>query len=205
MQPMQRVSISNLRHLLEDALVKRGCTQEDAYYVADDYLESELRGKASHGIIKFIKELEFIQDRQGVPTIIHDTPQFVLIDARREIGLLAARFATGVAIERAQKNGITIVGMHNMQRYGSLYRWVKTIAEAELIGIVTNTSEPVIAPPKGNVPVLGSNPLAVGIPTSKEPIVLDMATSKVSMSTLLQNIHAGVAVPQDTFFNKRGE
>lgn len=205
MKPVKRIAIPDLRCLLGETLVKHGCNQEDAYYVADDYIEAELRGKRSHGVIKFIEELEFIEDREGSPKIVQDTPQFVLIDAQKEIGPLAARFATSVAIERATRHGISIVGMKNMQRYGSLRRWVKILSEADLVGVVANTCEPVVVPPGGTIPILGSNPIAIGIPTSNEPIIVDMATSKVAVSTLLQSTQDGTPIPQSAFLNEAGE
>ncbi len=46
-------------------------------------------------------------------------------------------------------------------------------------------------------PLFGTNPLAIGIPSPDEPVVLDMATSAMAYFGLVQAKTAGVKIPRD--------
>ena len=52
-----------------------------------------------------------------------------------------------------------------------------------------------MAPPGGQQPYLGTNPIAAAIPTSLNPIVIDLATSQVPRGRILAAARAGEAIP----------
>lgn len=199
-----KINIYILKKLLTDILVKRGLSRENAEFVANDYWESEISGKKTHGIIKFYKELQYLSDKEAEPQIVIDKNSVVLINANKEIGPIATKKAIDILIQRTKKNGVAIVGMINAQRYGALNHWASFIAKANLVGIITNSSEPAVAPYGGISPILGTNPLSIGIPTTGDPIILDMATSKSSMSQLLLAQINKELLPEKTFLNKKG-
>jgi L-2-hydroxycarboxylate dehydrogenase (NAD+) len=62
-----------------------------------------------------------------------------------------------------------------------------------------------IAPPGGYDPVLATNPIAYGIPTSREPLVVDMATSKRAWGQVRLANKYGTELPKDTFYNNKGK
>lgn len=200
-----KVNIFNLKSLLIKILKRKGLTHNEAHIIVDEYLEAEISGKKTHGILKFLKELPFINDRKGLPIIITDNKAVVLVDANKEIGQLGAMFCINILINRAKKYGIGLVGMKNSQRYGALCFWAKKIAQSDLIGIVINSCEPAATVFGGRTPILGTNPIAIGIPGLGEPIVLDMATSKKPMSTLLYSMLYNKPLPEKTFINSKGE
>lgn len=198
-----RINIYTLKKILEDVLVKKGFSEKDANFIANDYWRSEIGGKTTHGVVKFLKELQYLTDKQNSPEIITDNKSMVLVDAHREVGSLAAKYSIDLLIKRAKRYGLAIVGMKNAQRYGALNHWALYIAKADLIGIVINSCEPASTAYGGVSPILGTNPLAIGVPTSSDPIVLDMATSKASMSRLLLSMY-GQPLPRKTFFDSKG-
>ncbi len=198
------VDIFVLKSLLIKILKRKGLNQSEATIIADEYWEAEISGKKTHGIAKFLKELRYVADRKGSPSIIIDNKAVVLVDANKEIGQLGAKFCIDILINRTKRYGIGLIGMKNSQRYGSLSFWANRIAQANLVGIITNSCEPATAVFGGITPILGTNPIAIGIPTFKEPIVLDMATSKVSMSTLLYSAIYNKFLPKETFLDNKG-
>lgn len=199
-----KINIYTLRKLLEEILVKKGFSGKDAKFIANDYWESEIGGKTTHGIVKFLKELQYLTDKRISPEIIIDNKSMLLVDAHREVGSLAAKYSIDLLIKRTKRYGSAIVGMKNAQRYGALNHWALQIAKVDLIGIVINSCEPATTAYGGTSPVLGTNPLAIGVPTSSDPIVLDMATSKASMSRLLLSMY-GQPLPAKTFFDSKGD
>lgn len=199
------VNIYKLKEQMEDILLQHGVELNSAKIVANDYWEAEMSGKKTHGISKFIKELAYLHEREGNPEIIIDKGSIMLVDGHKEFGQIAANYCVDLLIERTKRNGIAMVGLKNIQRYGALQSWVKKIAENDLIGIITNTCEPAAAPFGASSKVLGSNPIAVGIPTLTEPILLDMATSQVAMSTIWTSLIEKRNLPESTFFDKNGK
>lgn len=200
-----KINIYQLLTLMTDILLSRGLNQDEAELVAHDYWEAELGGKTTHGVSKFLQALPYITERVGRPEIIVDKGGIVSVNGNREVGQLAASFCTNLVIERAKTHGIAIVSITNIQRYGVLASWVKKIAEHNFVGILVTTCEPAAAAYNATTPVLGSNPIAVGIPTTHEPIVLDMATTQVSMSSIWKALLEKQSLPKDLFFDENGD
>jgi LDH2 family malate/lactate/ureidoglycolate dehydrogenase len=63
--------------------------------------------------------------------------------------------------------------------------YVEMIAKAGLVAIHTAASSRLEAPPGGTRAVLGTNPIAISVLSSRGPIVLDMGTSAYMMTEVL--------------------
>ncbi len=51
----------------------------------------------------------------------------------------------------------------------------------------------------------GTNPIAIGFPTTKEPVVFDMATSAMAWFGLVEAKTAGKSIPLDVAYDKNGK
>ena len=68
-----------------------------------------------------------------------------------------------IAIEKAKKCGISIVGCSNYaSATGALGMWARKIADEGLIGIVMSQTFEMVAPHGSYEPIFGTNPLAIG-------------------------------------------
>ena len=77
---------------------------------------------------------------------------------------------------------------------GALGYWVRRLAEGGLCAALTATSPPRLAHPQGGEPLVGTTPLAIGIPSSDgRPLVADVSMGKVTYGDVL----AGRASPDD--------
>lgn len=199
-----KTTIYNLKKQMYKYLHGLNLDREEKKFIINHFLTAELMGKATHGVGKFCWESQYFKNRGGKPFIKKDNKTTVLIDANREIGPLAAKFAVEVLIERAKEYGIALVGMKNAQRYGSLLTWANMIVDKDLIGLVMNTSEPLVPHPDGITAVLGTNPLGIGIPSTNQSILVDMATSKEPMGLTWQVIREEKALPKNNFYDKYG-
>src|SRR5262249_1077685 len=65
-----------------------------------------------------------------------------------------------------------------------------------LVAIHTAGSPPLVAPPGGMRPALGTNPIAIAVPSTRGPIVLDMGTSAYMMTELRLRERLGELLPQ---------
>jgi ureidoglycolate dehydrogenase (NAD+) len=74
-----------------------------------------------------------------------------------------------------------------------------------MIGIVVGHTDASVVPFGGKRPAVGTNPLAVAIPTDREyPILLDMATSAASLGKILVAKDKGEAIPPDWAVDEDG-
>jgi LDH2 family malate/lactate/ureidoglycolate dehydrogenase len=70
------------------------------------------------------------------------------------------------------------------------------IARAGLVAIHTASSSKLVAPPGGAKAVLGTNPLAIAVPSSRGPIVLDFGTSAYMMTEVMLRERLGELLPE---------
>lgn len=199
------IQISDLRNTLLTALRFRGLTPKEANIVAEPFLEAELSGKKTHGITKFFLIDEAIKNRRGQPRIVKNNFNYALIDAQQELGYISAQFATAVLIKKARLYGNALVATRNSYYYSMAGLYARKVAEAGFISIITNNGGPAAVTPFGGVdPVLGTNPLAIGIPFSKGPIVLDLATSEQTWGEINQAKLEKRKLKPNTFYDARG-
>ncbi|MFJ5229360.1 Ldh family oxidoreductase [Kitasatospora sp. NPDC088391] len=202
--PTARVPIADLTDLMVRACAAAGLPDSAGRRVAEHFLTGELRGKPSHGLAKFAFESRFFPERQGVPEVVRERGAFAVIDAHREIGPLSADFAVTVALERARRSGVGLVGMINTQRYGILAAFTEAIAAHGMIGIAANTSRPEAVAAGGRTPVLGVNPLSFALPTLGEPLGADMSTTLAPMGVLWDHRCTGHPLPEQCFVDADG-
>jgi LDH2 family malate/lactate/ureidoglycolate dehydrogenase len=70
---------------------------------------------------------------------------------------------------------------------GFLGYWVRALAEGGLVAALTATSPPRLAHPDGGEPLAGTNPLAIGVPSSDgRPLVADVSMGKVTYGDVLR-------------------
>ena len=75
-----------------------------------------------------------------------------------------------------------------------LGHWVRRLADAGLVALLTATSPPRLPHPDGGPPLVGTNPLAIGIPSEDgRPIVVDVSMGRVTYGDVL----AGHASAED--------
>jgi len=83
--------------------------------------------------------------------------------------------------------------------------YVELIAKQGLIAIHTASSSRLVAPPGGIRPMLGTNPIAIAVPSARGPIVLDMGTSAYMMTELMLRERLGESLPEGVALGPDGE
>ena len=83
--------------------------------------------------------------------------------------------------------------------------YVEMIANAGLVAIHTAASSRLVAPPGGAKAVLGTNPIAIAVPSSREPIVLDIGTSAYMMTEVMLRERLGELLPEGVAIGPDGE
>lgn len=172
------VPIATLREKMMTAMRKRGLTEKEAKIVVEPFIDAELRGKRTHGINKFFVIDDGLKTR-GTPEIIRDKFNYALIDGKHELGFICADLATDIVIKKTKTFGNAICALTNTLYFSVLWPYAQKIAGEGFLSIIMKGGGPSGVPPFGGVqPIMGFNPIAIGIPTRKGPLVLDMAASE---------------------------
>jgi len=180
---LRRIPSAIVARQTADLLRGWSMPEEDVAVTAEALLDADLRGVDTHGIsllplfAGWMKAERF--DLAARPQIVKDGPAFALIDAGAALGFAVSVLATRLAVEKARIAGVASVSVFNSHHFGAAGYYARLAAQENMVSLVaTSTRVICVVPPNAAEPVLGTNPLAFGIPSPDgEPIVLDMATS----------------------------
>src|SRR5918995_2743694 len=178
---MRLAQIEDLRHCLIAAFQRLELPPEDAEQVAEVLLDSELRGHESHGVhlLGFLADAYRSGDMNPRPRIrvLRESEGALLLEGDHSHVVGAVR-AMRWCIERArQRKSMAVAGVRNSQLIVPGF-YARMAAEAGLIGFACANAIPMVAPPGGRTPTLGTNPFAYAIPAGRyPPVVLDVATT----------------------------
>ena len=201
-----RISVDDARGLAETFLTRTGMSPTDAAIIADILLEAELRGRKTHGFIRLpgIKSRYEHGERTDI-RVDKEAGECIRIDGGNQPGYLVAYRAMELAIERAKQNGAGIVGVYNTSHCGMAGYYVDMARKADVIGLLFADCLPRITPEGGTEAILGTNPIAVGIPSNTVPILFDMSTAAITNGDLLVAMREGSTIAEGIAFDPEGE
>src|SRR6201982_2283708 len=174
-----RLSVDDTRELAEGALRGIGYQSDEARIIADHVIDAALCGYEYSGLAKIlnIPESEHFKQQRRPMKVLRETEISLAFDGGNNVGMLALFHAAQATIKKAAAHGIALVSVTDAWMSGRGAYYVEMIGKHGLVAIHTASSSPLVAPPGGIRPVLGTNPIAVAVPSSRAPIVLDMCTS----------------------------
>ncbi|WP_181700899.1 Ldh family oxidoreductase [Chthonobacter albigriseus] len=175
-----------------------GVPEKSAQIQAGILVEAELRGHPSHGLQRLPRLLRRIERGLADPVSQGEfrwRSEGVLEgDGLRGLGPVVAFAALDRLLERVGRTGVALAAVSNAQHLGMLAQYVEAIASTGRIGIAMSSSEALVHPHGGTSRVLGTNPIAIGVPSADgAPFVVDLATSEVSMGKI--HHHAAIGRP----------
>ena len=207
---MSRHSISELRIFIQDVLRSFDVPQGDASVTADLMLEADIRGMNNHGIRALPAYAKRLQAggynvRPNIRTV-KESPISALIDGDNGLGHIVMSYAVETGVAKARESGMAWVGVRGSNHAGAGGVYVAKAIEHGMIGLfmsVGNVNR--VAPWGGADPLLGTNPIAIGIPSGNEgPLVLDMATSVVSYGQAKATAERDGRLPEGWVVDRRG-
>ena len=167
-------------------LTKSGLSSAMARDVAEILVEGDLLGKTTHGLQLLAPYLQNIADgkmtRTGRPKIIKRSAATLLLDARYLPGPFVLRGAIGWAIPRAKKHGVATVAIRQCHHIACLQAFLQPVADRGLVMLLMCNDPAVasVAAPGGVEGVCSPDPVAVGIPTTGQPILIDTTTASAT-------------------------
>jgi L-2-hydroxycarboxylate dehydrogenase (NAD+) len=194
------VSPDEERELIVTVLSKLGASGPESAIQADVLTEGDLRGHHSHGL----QRLPVLATRikKGLIRVNVDpeycwTADSVLsVDGKDGLGTFVADSALNVAKSVLGQRGIVAVAIRNSSHLGMIGYYCEKKAREGLICIAMTVSEPLVHPHGGSEALVGTNPIAIGIPSDTTPFLFDMATSTSAIGKILAAKHRGESIPE---------
>jgi len=179
---MTKLSYEELSGFISAIFEKLGVPSEDAQIVADVLSQASLRGVDTHGVDLLPAYVQRTQSGMSNPRpkmkIVKESPAMAVIDADQALGPVSSVFGMKLAIQKALSVNIGWVNIVNSSHHGALAYYPIMAAEQDMIGIVTTTTSPCMAPWGSRQRLVGNTPLAIAVPRhDNSPVVLDMACS----------------------------
>src|ERR1700730_4120439 len=195
---MMRVPARGVTSLLKDSFVAAGLPAADATRCA------ELTGGEGHGILRLPQYVRRLKARgfNAHPniTVTKSAPATALVDGDNGMGHLVMSRAANEAIAMARDCGVAWVGVRRSNHAGPAGLYAEMAAAHGMVGIyaaVANANH--MATWGGADHLLGTNPLAIGVPSGHGPLILDIATSIVAYGTVKKYAQRGLAMPEGWF------
>ena len=201
-----RLSVSEARELGEGALRGIGYRADEARIVADHCIDAALCGYEYSGLAKILNipdSPNFKQPRRPL-AVLRETDVSIAFDGGNENGMLVLYYAAEAAIAKAQAHGIALVTVTDSWMSGRSAYFVEMIAKTGLVAIHTASSPQMVAPPGGAASVLGTNPVAIAVPSLRGPVVLDMGTSAFMMTEVMLRERLGELLPEGVAISPDG-
>lgn len=181
----------------EEALARLralGFSEGDARTLFAHFDDAELRGKLGHGYSR-IEWLETLPDLDpgARPEKIGSVAGFDRWDGRGALGYLTLAAICADLVSAPPEPARVVVAARCFPT-GMLGHWVRLLADAGLVALLTATSPPRLPHPDGGASLVGTNPLAIGIPSGDgRSLVADVSMGKATYGDVLR----GAVAPEE--------
>ena len=178
--------------------------------VAAILVDGDLLGHTTHGLALlpgYLGELETGSMRgDGEPAVVNARAAAQLWDGRRLPGPWLTLRAIDAAATMARACGTGTVVVKRSHHIACLAAYAKRIADAGMLGFVhcSDPSMKSVAPFGGVSAVFTPNPLSAGIPTSHDPMLLDISASLTTNGFTNRLFKAGQKLPHPWVQDARG-
>lgn len=201
MTPDVQLSLPATERAVDALLRAAGLRAEHAAAVRRSLLFAEVRGTHSHGLARLRPYLERIRHGGVNPDPAlreHDSGAVRVIDGDGGPGAVVGLAAVDAARQAATRYGIGLACARNTNHVGALAFYSAELSAQGLVSIVLANADPIMVPPGGRRAVVGSNPIAIGVPgaghASQSPL-LDMATTAVAHGRIVELHRQGQSIP----------
>jgi L-2-hydroxycarboxylate dehydrogenase (NAD+) len=185
----QIFSYQQLVTFTKNVFLSIGCNEADATIATKVLLSADLRGIDSHGVARLSGYVRLWEAKRINATpkikVIHETPSTAVVDGDSGLGLVVAPFAMQIAIGKATNVGSGWVSVQNSNHFGIAGYHAMMALQYDMIGMAMTNASALVAPTFSTERMLGTNPIAVAVPSGNEPpFVADMATTTAANGKL---------------------
>lgn len=176
-----------------------GLADNHANVVADTLVEADLMGHDTHGLAllpNYVTALEAgTMTKAGAPIVVSDRPTAQLWDGQRLPGPSLVVQGIEALIPRARDYGSATLVIRRSHHIACLAAYLLRATEAGLVMLLASSDPSVqsVAPFGGTRALFTPNPIAIGIPSSQSPILVDTSSS-VTTNAMTMRVHKSGAL-----------
>lgn len=207
---MKRVSFEQAESRLTEIFAAAGASPANAASVAWALVMAEADGLKGHGLSRVPTYLAMLKagkiDGQVMPTASRPKPGVLAIDAGHGFAYPAIDLAIAELPEMVREQGVMAAPIRRSSHCGAAGLHVERLAEQGLVAMLFANTPGAIAPWGGAKPVFGTNPIAFAAPLAgREPVVIDMALSKVARGPIVAARQKGESIPEGWALDVEGK
>ena len=200
-----KIGIETLQEVTRRAIARQGFDEADTEIILEIIMYAQLRGN-NQNVIKLLGPGMPANPEAGRISIAKETKLSALLDGGWNQGMVVMSRSCEIAIEKAKEHGFGIVGTRRTNSpTGAIGYYARWIADEGLLGFVFSGSPELMAVYGSYEAFLGTNPLALGIPTNGKPIVLDMATAAIAWYGVHLANAEGKPIPEGVAYDQEGQ
>ena len=205
-----RLSLQDAIDLVVRALVTSRVSETNAQSTATALVAAEADGQKGHGLSRVPSYAAQARSGKvdGFATPSYEQPASALlrIDANSGFAYPAVDLACEHLPSIVAETGIATACLFNSHHFGQAGAHAERLAKQGLVALVFSNSPKAISFWGGNEPMLGTNPIAFAAPqTDAEPMVIDLALSRVARGKILAAQRAGEKIPEDWALDAAGK
>src|SRR5215469_6644960 len=206
-----RVSADALKAFIARAFTRCGLPERDAATLGELITEADLRGSDTHGVFRmpaYCKRIKAggVNARPNI-RVVSERAGAALIDGDNAMGHLVMKVAAETAIAKAKATGVGWVGARMSNHAGPAALYAMMPLAHDMIGLYFAVGSNNHLPPWGSTEnLLGTNPIAIAIPSDEEaPVVLDMAPTVAAFGKVRLKMQRGEAMPVGWMIGRDGK
>ena len=206
----ERFDAATLTAFAGQLFAAAGLEPEKARAVATCLVEADLMGHTTHGLALTGWYLQSIADgvmaTAGEPEVVSDRGAAVCWRGRRLPGAWLTSRGVMLAADRAMEYGTCTVTIGDSHHIGALAAYLTLATDRGLMVSIASSSPSgaQVAPFGGRVGVYTPNPVAHGIPTPGEPILIDISASITTVNMAQRMIREGRSYAHDWLLDRDG-
>jgi len=203
------LSLAEAETLVVEALQRSSVSADNARSVAVALVAAEAAGQSGHGLRRVLAYAGHAKagktDGFAVPQMSRPFPAVLRIDAGHGYAYPALDLAVGELPIIAREQGIALAAISRSHHAGVMGLTVERFADQGLVALMVANAPASMAPWGGKTPVFGTNPIAFAAPLpDDDPIVIDLALSKVARGKVMAARQTGASIPADWAFDREG-
>ncbi|MBN8951927.1 Ldh family oxidoreductase [Rhizobium sp. WW_1] len=203
------LSLAEAETLVVEALQRSKVSDGNARSVAVALVAAEAAGQGGHGLRRvpaYAGQAKVGKtDGFATPQVSRPFPAVLRIDAGNGYAYPALDLAVDALPNIAREQGIALAAISRSHHAGVMGLTVERFADQGLVALMVANAPAAMAPWGGKTPVFGTNPIAFAAPLpGDEPVVIDLALSKVARGKVMAARQQGAPIPADWAFDREG-
>ncbi len=204
------LDVEGLTEVLTRIFAAAGGEGEEPGVIARNLVGANLAGHDSHGVVRTQRYCDWVREGNvffgcHVSTVF-DAEAFALLEGNLGFGQSLGIEAVALGLEKARKQGVSIIGLRNAGHLGRIGEWAERACDEGFVSIhfVNAYRSRLVAPFGGIGRAMGTNPVAIGMPCEGGDFILDFATSTVAEGKVLVAKKGGKKLPDGALVGPDG-